>query len=95
MIRKTREEIVNLIKQTDGRLFSITFKKRTTGGIRKLVARLGVTKGLTGEGQKFDPVAKGLVNVYDMQDGRRCFPIDGIIHATIDGKDYEAKLEKI
>lgn len=53
------------IKKTNGRIFSITFVKKD-GSIRKMTARLGVKKDLKGVGLKFDPTERSLVVVFDM-----------------------------
>jgi hypothetical protein len=53
------------IKKTKGKIFSVTFVKKD-GTIRKMTARLGVKKDLKGVGLSFDPTAKQLVVVFDM-----------------------------
>lgn len=53
------------IKKTNGRIFSVTFVKKD-GSIRKMTARLGVKKDLKGVGLKFDPTKRSLVVVFDM-----------------------------
>ena len=53
------------IKKTNGRIFSVTFVKKD-GSIRKMTARLGVKKDLKGVGLKFDPTERSLVVVFDM-----------------------------
>lgn len=49
-----------------GKIFSVDFVKKD-GTVRTMNARLGVKKGLTGEGMKYDPLKRGLLPVYDMQ----------------------------
>jgi len=57
-------EAVKLIRNTKGKLFSVTFEKRTKPGvIRRMVARTGVRQGVTGQGQSFDPASHSLVTV--------------------------------
>lgn len=53
------------IKKTNGRIFSVTFVKKD-GSVRKMTARLGVKKDLKGVGLGFNPTAKQLVVVFDM-----------------------------
>jgi hypothetical protein len=53
------------IKKTNGRIFSVTFVKKD-GTIRKMTARLGVKKDLKGVGLKFNPSERSLVVVFDM-----------------------------
>jgi hypothetical protein len=60
----TESEAVRLMKGTKGKLFSVVFGKRTKPGVtRRMVCRLGVRKGVTGEGQKFDPASHSLLTV--------------------------------
>jgi hypothetical protein len=47
------------------RMFSVTFIKKD-GSIRRMVARLGVRKGVKGKGMSFNPSDKGLMVVFDM-----------------------------
>ena len=57
-----------------GRIFSVTFIKKN-GEARRMAARHGVRKGVTGEGLKFDPRKKGLMVVFDMNKGFRMVPL--------------------
>jgi len=60
----TESEAVRLMKGTKGKLFSVVFEKRTKPGVtRRMVCRLGVRKGVTGQGQAFDPAAHSLMTV--------------------------------
>ena len=59
-----------MIKDSQGKIFGVTFVKRTTGDTRNMSARLGVYKGVTGEGLKYDPESKQLLTVYDMHKGQ-------------------------
>jgi hypothetical protein len=47
------------------RMFSVTFIKKD-GSLRRMVARLGVRKGVKGIGMSFNPSDKGLMVVFDM-----------------------------
>jgi hypothetical protein len=51
----------------EGKLFSVTFEKKD-GTLRKMTARLGVRKYLTGGGSKFDAEPRGMVRVFSMRD---------------------------
>lgn len=51
----------------DGRIFTVDFVKRGDGSIRTMSARRGVSKGVKGVGQSYDPKAHNLLTVYDMQ----------------------------
>lgn len=48
-----------------GKFFTVTFIKKD-GTIRKMNARLGVTKGLTGKGMAYNPIERNLLPVFDM-----------------------------
>lgn len=56
--------ILDIIKSTRGKFFSVEFTKKD-GTCRKMTARLGVSKFVTGAGLKFDPESRGLVTVYE------------------------------
>ena len=62
-----REEAIKIIKDSKGKIFGVSFVKRSTGELRHMTARLGVRKGVTGEGLKYDPESRQLMTVYDMQ----------------------------
>lgn len=49
-----------------GKFFTVTFIKKD-GTIRKMNARLGVTKGLTGKGMAYNPIERNLLPVFDVQ----------------------------
>ena len=72
----TQDHAANMIRSSGGRLFGVTFIKRSdrkrmagvpVAGLprRRMVARRGVTKGVTGEGAKFDPTTLGLITVHE------------------------------
>lgn len=87
--RKTAKLAEQLRKLSKGRLFRVTFIKRTTGEERVMVCRMGVTKDVTGKGLSYDPKDKGLITVYDMQKkGYRSLPIEGIKEIRLSGEIY-------
>lgn len=89
MNKQTREEIVELIKNTDGKIFTVTFVKRTTGEIRVMNCRLGVTKHLKGGTQSYDPSEYDLLTVFDMQKkAYRSISLDTIISVKISNTSY-------
>ena len=61
-----RDTAIKMIRDSKGKIFGVTFVTRTTGDTRNMSARLGVSKGVTGEGLKYDPESKQLITVYDM-----------------------------
>jgi hypothetical protein len=50
-----------------GKIFTVEFHKRTTGELRKMNCRRGVSKGVKGTGMKYNPRERDLLTVYDMQ----------------------------
>lgn len=82
----TRKEVVKFIQETDGKIFSIKFIKRSTGDERQMVARTGVKSHLKGGKPSYDFKEKDLIPVFDMQkQAYRSIPIEGITAIKIDG----------
>lgn len=72
-----------------GKIFSCKFVKRTDGSIRNMIARTGVSKGITGEGRAWDPTERGLLPVYDMQArGYRMIPAESVMEVRAKGKTF-------
>lgn len=85
----SRDELVEKIKSTGGKFFSVTFIKRTTGSKRRMICRNGVKKGVTGEGRKFNPANHDLIPTFSIDsDGHRNISIEGILEAKIGGEHY-------
>lgn len=95
-----RREAVDKILGTDGRVFGVTFIKRTTGESRTMKARLGYTvkKGLAGGELNYSPTEKGLITAYlmkgdenrseDASKNRRMIPIENIKEVRVDGECF-------
>lgn len=80
---------IQMIKDSKGKIFGVTFVKRTTGDIRTMSARLGVSKGVTGEGLKYDPESKQLMTVYDMHKKQyRMLNTETLSQLNIKGQTY-------
>lgn len=62
-----RHGMIRVLRNSNGKVFRVKYIKRTTGEMRDLVGRFGVTKGVTGKGMSYDPADKGLMTVYDFQ----------------------------
>lgn len=58
-------EVQKAIEATNGRIFFAAFEKKN-GKIRRMTARVGVSKGVTGAGMHYIPERRGLKVVYDM-----------------------------
>jgi hypothetical protein len=65
------KEAVEKIEEAknSGRVFSVTFVKRTNGEIRDMNCRGGVSKGVSGVGRYYDPADHNLISVFDMKVG--------------------------
>jgi hypothetical protein len=65
-----REAAVTWIKtESKGRIFVVDFIKRTNGAKRHMVCRYGVKMNIKGVGLSFDPTAKQLIVVWDVEKG--------------------------
>lgn len=58
----------DLIRDSKGKIFTAEFYKKN-GDLRKIKARLGVSKGVKGVGLKYNPKAFGYLSVFDMELG--------------------------
>ena len=86
------DEIIQKIKDTKGAFFTVTFVKRTDGTTRTMNARFGVKKYLKGGELPYDPIAKGLLPVFDMQkNAYRMINTDTLIGAKIGNEQYIVK----
>ena len=86
-------DIIQLIKGTKGAFFTVKFIKKD-GTERIMNCRLGVKKYLHGGELPYDPVAKGLLPVWDpvaakTSDGYRIINTNTILSVKIGGKEYE------
>lgn len=90
----TQQHIADLISQTNGAFFNVTFTKRTTGEQRTITGRTGVHKYTNGVGLKYDRSEKALIGVWVSNEGKigadayRSIPIEGIVAAVIGGQQY-------
>lgn len=86
----TRQELYELVQDTEGRIFAILFTKRTTGEERHMVCRSGVRSHLKGGTQPYNAADKGLVTVFDMQkNGYRAIPAEGVKRVKMNGGEWE------
>ena len=84
-----KEDAIQIIKNSAGKIFGVSFIKRTTGEARHMTARLGVSKGVTGEGLKYDPESKQLITVYDMhKQGHRMINTETLSKLILKGTEY-------
>lgn len=81
-------EIYEKIQQNKGKIFTVTFTKKN-GDTRVMNCRLGVRKGITGEGMRFDALSRDLLPVWDIKaEGYRMINLATITHIKIGGKEY-------
>lgn len=97
MVQKlhTKEQRINAVRKLlinankSNRIYSVGFRKRSTGDYRKMVCRGGVTKGVSGEGLKYNPNDHDLVTVFDMQKkAHRMIPCENVSKVKDRGKHY-------
>jgi len=89
MITVKRVNLKDLIRSSEDKIFSVVFTKKN-GEKRKMLARLGVRKGVKGVGQKIkNPLAQPYINVFDMQKNAwRKINLDTIEKLKIKGVEY-------
>lgn len=86
-----RFEALDMMRETNGRVFSVVFTKKD-GSERHMNCRTGVKKHLAGGELKFDPKSKGLFSIYDMQaKGYRFINLNTISGLQIAGETYIVK----
>ena len=75
----TREEAIAEILDSRGKIISLEFTKRSTGELRQMLCRTGVTSHLSGGVPAYNREARVLICVYDFQkQAYRSVPIEGI-----------------
>ena len=85
-----REHIARMILSTNGRIFKITFIKRTgEQEERTIFGRVGVKKRLKNIGCRYSPEKAKLVVIFDMQEREyKAIPVEGIHAFYFAGKKY-------
>lgn len=80
------QQAAALIRGTKGKIFTVSFIKKSTGQLRVMNARLGVKAYLHGGTLRYDPNAHGLIPCFDVQKREyRMINIDGIKEVKIGG----------
>ena len=86
-----------MVREYNGsQFFSVSFIKRTDGTLREMVCRKGVSKFVKGGELKYDPAAKGLVGVLDVQaadiaKGYRMIATESIRSIKMNGNVFEVQ----
>lgn len=87
---ETAKEMVEGV--SDGKVFTVTFVKRSNGETRVMNCRKGVKKHLKGGVKAYDPKQKGLVCVFDMQkQAYRSIALESIRKVAMEGEVYEVR----
>lgn len=88
-IFEERAKALEILRESKGRVFSVSFVKRTNGEVRTMNCRTGVHKGVKGTGSKIDPSKYGLMTVFDMHSKNyRMINLDRLLTAQIAGTEY-------
>ena len=83
------DEVAKFLKSLPDKIFRILFVKRTDGEFREMLCRKGVKKYINGDGLKFDPITRGLLSVYDIEEkGYRFIPLDAVLAVKALGKSF-------
>jgi hypothetical protein len=73
-----------------GRVFGVTFVKRTDNTVKTLNARFGVTSALKGGKAAYKAADKGLMTVYDINaQGYKSINLAALKGITVDGEVYQ------
>jgi len=77
------DKAYQMIRDSGGKIFYVEYWKKD-GSRRRMTARIGVTKGVNGEGLKFSPKAYELACVFDMDKRAwRMINLDAIIRLRV------------
>ena len=88
--KMTRKEAAEKIMNSNGKIFTVHFIKRTTGEMREMNCRSGVKKHLKGGNAAYNFSEKMLVPVYDLKNnGYRCIPLEGIQVLKFEQQTFE------
>lgn len=81
-------QVRQFVEATQGLFFSVVFKKRTTGELRRMICRTGVWKHVTGEGLAFNARDHGLIVVWSADaQGYRMIPAENVVSITFKGEE--------
>lgn len=88
--QQIREKLLEFGKS--GKIFHVSFIKRTTGEKREMTARLGVKKGLKGGELGYSSKEKNLLTCWDMQKhGYRSIALENVLEIRGAKKIYKLK----
>ena len=88
----SKQEAAQKIRETKGKILTVTFIKKSNGQKRVLNGRLGVIAYLVGGVLPYDPDEKGLIPIKDNnipgRAGYRMINIQGIVNLKTGGVEY-------
>ena len=88
MKKISRKDILQLIKDNKGTIFSVVFLKKD-GSIRHMTCRFGVKKHLKGGKLAFNPLERALLVVFDMQkEAYRMINLETLMSINMKGVEY-------
>ena len=91
MKKIARKDILNLLLDNKGHVFSVVFLKKD-GSIRKMLCRFGVKKHLKGGKLTFNPLERNLLVVFDMQkEAYRMINLETLMNINMKGIEYNVK----
>lgn len=80
--------------QSEGKIFRVTFRKRSDNTVRTMTCRTRVRSHLAGGEKAFADADHKLLTVFDMgRGGYRSIPLEGLISCKLDGREYEIGTE--
>lgn len=95
MITITSKDFLQKVRSLNGKTFSVSFVKKTTGEIRHMTARLGVQKGVKGvRSNAASDKTHNVMTCYEMKGKESSFKrinLSALVSAQIDGVAYRIK----
>lgn len=86
----SKDEALEIIFRTNGKIFTVVFIKRTNGETRVMNCRLGVVRHLRGGKKRYKPADYNLLTVFDMQkQGYRSINLDSLLELRFQGNVLE------
>ena len=86
----SKKNAYEMMLNTRGKIFGVKFTKKD-GTERAMSCRLHVTKGVKGVGRNYTPITKGLVGVYDMNNGFRMVNLKTLKEISFKGERFKVE----
>jgi hypothetical protein len=95
MLEMKQDEIRDFLISLNGKMFGVSFTKRSTGELRKMLATTNFVSKLKGGEAAYDAKEKGLLVVLDVIANRknperaiRSIPLDSVLTIKAKGVEY-------